>query len=455
MKKRFAAALAVLMAVAASAVAEDVIVLENGREARGRIVEETDAGVTLDIGGGKMFYAKSRIKEIRRDAPEPKPAAGAAPAPAPTDTREEYALLYQDGKRVGTRVFRATRMVDGFRFEEEVVFLDDKGLPDMQVRTTERADANLLPLAFQVRETSGESEHRMTSGEVRGGRLYLTVTKGGDKTIADEVLPAGARFPSAARELFLRDSKALAGKFTGQVFDTRDRRWRTTSYAEGGAKPVEENGAPLTLRVLARRRGDLVEHEWVDEKLVSHMSELNGDALRAIGSSVDVVGRVKRGDADRVTGPDSAARTTYAEAEGGWRIGKPDPSWTFEVPPVRGAGALLSVKNAPLFATVDVLQDTKAPADTTLERAAESLQRLCRTVAEDFRVVADGYTGEGPARIYWLEATATTKGEKTKTLAHVVVKNGKVYRLLAACPEGAFSAVRPEMEKILGSFAVE
>jgi hypothetical protein len=188
---------------------------------------------------------------------------------------------------------------------------------------------------------------------------------------------------------------------------------------------------------------------------VSHMSELNGDALRAIGSTVDVVGRVKQGDADRVTGPDSAARTTYSDPEGGWRIGKPDPSWTFEVPPVRGAGALLSVRNGPLFATVDVMQDAKAPADTTLERSAESLQRLCRTVAEDFRVVADGYTGEGAARVYWLEATATTKGEKTRTLAHVVIRGGKVYRLLAACPEGAFAAVRPEFEKILNSFATE
>lgn len=453
MRKLLAAAL--VLASATSALAEDVIVLENGREARGKIVEETDAGVTLDIGGGKMFYAKSRIKEIRRDAPEPKAAPAPPPAPNAADSREEYALLYQDGRRVGTRVFRAAKTPDGFRFEEEIVFLDAKGAPEMQVRTTERADANLLPLAFQVRETAGESEHRMTVGEVRGGRLYLNVTKAGEKSLSDEVLPAGARFPSAARELYLRDAKALGGKLTAQVFDTRDQRWRTTSYTESGGKPVEENGKAMTLRVVTRKRGDVVEHEWIDERLVSHMSELNGEALRAIGSTVDVIGRVRQGDADRVTGPDSAARTTYSDAEGGWRIGKPDPSWTFEVPPVRGAGALLSVRNAPLFASVDVLQDVKAPSGTTLERAAESLQRLCRSVAEDFRVVADGYVGEDAARIYWLEATATTKGEKTKTLAHIVIRKEKVYRLLAACPQGAFAALRPEMEKVLDSFVVE
>jgi hypothetical protein len=455
MRKHLAAALAFVLAAGPVAAAEDVIVLENGREARGRIVEETDAGVSLDIGGGKMFYAKSRIKEIRRDAPDPKPAAAAATPANPADSREEYGLLYQDGRRVGTRVFRVAKAADGFRFEEELVFLDAKGVPEMQVRTMERADANLLPLAFQVRESAGESEHKLTVGEVRGGRLYLVVTKQGEKSLSDEVLPAGARFPSAAREMFLRDSKALAGKLTAQVFDTRDQRWRTTAYAEGGTRPVVENGQAMTLRVVTRRRGDVNEREWVDDRLVSHMSELNGESLRSIGSTMDVVGRVRKGDTDRVTGPDSAARTVYADAEGGWKIGKPDPSWTFEVPPVRGAGALLSIRNAPLFASVDVLQDVKASPDTTLERAAESLQRLCRTVAEDFRVVADGYTGEGPARVYWLEATATTKGEKTKTLAHVVVRNGRVYRLLAACPEGAFATLRPELEKILGSFAVD
>ena len=42
-----------------------------------------------------------------------------------------------------------------------------------------------------------------------------------------------------------------------------------------------------------------------------------------------------------------------------------------------------------------------------------------------------------------------------KTLARVLVKNGRVYRLLAACPEGAFDALRPDFEKILDSFVVE
>jgi hypothetical protein len=453
--KRVVVALAVLLA-AATASAEDVLVLANGREARGKIVEETDAGVGLDVGAGKMFYPRAMVREIRRGTTQTPPSAPVAEAPEAADSREDYSLLYDDGRRVGTRTVRVAKTAAGFRFEEEVVLFDEKGEPSKRIHTTERCDAAFLPVSFQVRETAGESEHRMTIGELRGGRLYVTSVKSGEKTLRDEALPAeGARFPAAARELFLRNSAALGGKFEAKVYDLRDELWRTTSYAEAGTKPVEEGGAALTLRVVQRKRGDFVEREWVDARLRSHMAELSGERLRALGSTMDVVGRVKNGDGDRATGPESAARTRYVDADAGFRIGKPDPSWTFEPPAVRGGGALLSIRNAPLFASVDVFADVAAPADDTLERAAEALVRTCRAVAPDFRTVKEGFIGEGASRIWWCEATATTKGEKTKTLARVVLRKGATFRLLAACPEGAFDLLRPELEKILASFKPE
>src|SRR6185295_5221661 len=109
--------------------------------------------------------------------------------------------------------------------------------------TTEKCDPDFNPQSFQVRETSGESEHRMVQGEVRGGRLYVTSVKRGEKTLRDDALPnPDSRFPFAARELFLRETKALGGKLSMKVFDLKDELWRTTSYAEGGDKPVVEDG---------------------------------------------------------------------------------------------------------------------------------------------------------------------------------------------------------------------
>lgn len=443
-----------VLCLGTAALAEDVVVLDNGREAHGKIVEETEAGVKLDIGGGKMFYPRSKIREVRHGATESKPGDTAPPAPA-AESREEHALLYEDGRRAGTRVFRIAKTPEGWRFEEELVLFDDKGAPAVEVRTTERDDANFQPLAFQVRESAGDKGHRMVIGEVRGGRLYVSVSTNGDRKQQDGALPEGARLQFAAREVFLRDTRALGGKLDLPVYDLRDAVWRKTAYAEAGRKPLDADGKAVEVRVIVRTAGDVVEHEWIDEKLAGRMCEIGGEKLRALASTADVVSRMKRGDTERALGPDSAARTTYADPEGGWRIGKPDPSWTFEPPAVKGAGALLVVRNAPLFATVDVLRDPAAPQGVTVERAAESLQRLCRSVAPDFRVEKDGYLGEGPSRVYWLEASATTKGEKTRTLARVVVKGGKVWRLLAACPERAFESLRPDFEKILASFVAE
>jgi hypothetical protein len=448
-----AVAWVLVLGLAGLARAEDVIVLDNGREARGRIVEESDSGVRLDIGGGKMFYARARIREVRRDAaPAEKPAA-AQPEPTAAE-REEYALLYDDGRRVGTRTLRVAAGLEGFRFDEEIVVLDEKGAPLRQIRTTERDDVNLRPVSFQVRESSGETNHTLVVGEVRGGRLYLTSSKDGERRQEDRAVPADGRFAFGARELFLRESKALGGAADASVYDVREMRWRPVSYCEAGTKLLDEQGAPLTVRVLQRKRGELVEREWIDERLVTRMAELDGEKLRAMASTADVVGRVKRGDVDKVTGPDSSARVRYADAEQGFRIAKPDPSWTFEEP-AGGQGALVVIRNAPLFATVDVLRDLSAPADVTLERGSESLQRQCRAAAADFRVVKDGFQGEGAARSYWLEASATTKGEKTRTLARLVVQKGRVFRLLAACPAAAFDALRPDFEKILSSFALD
>ena len=445
----------VVLACASIGLAEDVLVLRNGREARGRIVEETDAGVRLDLGAGSMWYRRDQITEVRRGTPDndATPPATAAGRSADADTREEYALLYHDGRRVGTRTFRAARTPEGFRFEEEVVFLDEKGVPSLEIRTLERSGPGFEPLAFQVRESAGEASQRMVAGEVRSERLWLTVTKEGEKTKTDTALPTGARFPFGARELFLRESGALGGRLEASLYDTRDERWRPVAYEEGGSKRFESDGKSVEVRVVLRRRGDAVEHEWVDDRFAAWMAEINGEALRAMRSTADAVARVRAGETDKLTGPDSAARTRYADEGEGWSIGKPDPSWTFEEPEVRGAGALLSVRNEPLFASVDVLRDVAAPADVTLERSAEALQRLCRAIAPDFRVLRDGYVDSPAGRAYWMEASATTKGERTKTLARVHVVKGRVYRLLAACPESAFDVLRPDLERVLGSFA--
>ena len=440
---------------ASSALADDVLVLENGREAHGRIVEESDAGVSLEIGGGTMFYARRLIKEVRRGSPETKPAAAKQDAADASQVREECSLLYRDGRRAGTRVVRTMKTLTGFKFEEEVVLFDDAGAPKTEVRLTEHADAEYKPLSMQVRRATKDGDATLVAAEVRGGRVFVTTTQKGERKQRDEAVPDGGRFPFAAREKFLRDGKALGGRLAAPVLDARTMTWLATVYSDEGSKLLLERGATADLRVLTRKSGEVTEHEWVDDECRAHMCELDGEALRALLCDADALARVRRGDTERVTGPDSAARTRYVDAAEGWQIGKPDPSWTFEAPSSKSGGTLLSIRNTPLFAAVDVLCDGSAGREMTPERAAEAMKRVCRSIAPDFAVVAEGWRGEGAARVYWCEATATTKGEKTRTLANVLVRKGRVYRLLAACPDGAYVAAKPEFEKILASFSVE
>jgi hypothetical protein len=445
-----------LLLGAASAAADDAILLQNGREIRGRIVEESPESVKIDIGGGKMTYKRSQIREVRRESAVA-PAATSGPE-TPFDAaarREEPSVLYLDGERAGTRVLRTTKLPDGWLFEEEIRLLDEKGAPKLEVRTTERDDAQFRPLSFQVRETDGADEHRTVAGEVRAGRLYLVLTRKGEREKKDVAAADDARFPFAAREMFLRESKTLAGTFDGPVFDTRGAVFRPTSYREAAARPLRIEGRSLLARVIVRRRGDLVEREWLDRDGTAVIAEVSGSKMVAIASTGGAVERLRQGDTDRVTGADSAARTVYADKVRGWRIGKPDPTWTFEKPEAAAAGALLAVRNEPLFASVDVLTDPDALPRVTVDEASDALQHLCRTVAPDFRVEKDGWLERDGLPVYWMQATATTKGEKTRTLARVVVKDGTVFRLLAACPAAAFDQLRPDLETVLDSFHVE
>ncbi len=447
--------LTLLFAVASDARAEDTLILHNGREIKGTVLEADEDHVKLGIGGGSITYPRSIVKEIVRGEASSDGSSTGAPTPAaePAEpAREEHALLYIDGKRGGTRVFRALERVGGFQFEERVTFLDAEGKPALEVFTVERCDADFLPTLLQVQESAPGGDTSLLRVEVLGERASVETKKKGKTETTMIAMPKEARFPLAAREFFLRESAALSGVFAAMAYDSRSRRFELVRYTEGGEKTVEIEKNSVRVRVVKRKRGGREEVEWIGPDLAAHMSELNGPSLRAMAAQPGVLEAVRGGDQDRVTGPDSAARTRYADPVAGFAIGKPDPSWTFEEPAIPGAAALVTVRSRPLGASVDVMREEAPPSGVTVERAAESLQRLLRLHSKDFRVRRDGYEDVEGARRYWMEATATTKGENTRTLAHLYVRDGRVFRLLAACPAAAFEVVRPEFEKILATF---
>ncbi len=435
--------------------AEDVLVLDDGKRVRGWIVAEEEDRVRLAVDGGEIWYPRSRIARVDRDDDATARRTDETTVPA-ADRRTEHALLLSGEARAGVREFRVRRKGEGFQFEETVVFFDEDGRPTLDVHTVERCDAKFRPLYFQVREISPDGTRSLIVGQVSGDRLELRRAAAGSEEASREELPEGARFPFGAREMFLRRAATLGGKFEAPVFDTRDQRWRTIRYEDEGEQPVEVAGETVHARLVRRARGDRVERDWVDETFASHVLELNGSALRAVRIPSEVFGRVRGGDTHRPLDPDGEDGDLWRDPVLGFEIRKPGPIWRFELPRTGAGGALLAISHDRLFSSVDLLLDPVTTTDSseraTLERAAAALRRHCAATAPDFKILRDGFEDGTSGRRYWFEATATTKGERTKTLARVVILRGRVYRLLAAAPASGFDAVVEDLRGVLDSF---
>lgn len=437
--------------------ADDVLVLQNGREIRGRVVEDRPDAVKIDIGGGKMTFRRDQIREVRLERAA-EAAGGTAGEPTelgtdPAARREETAVLYVDGERAGTRTVRATRLPDGFLFEEEIRLVDAAGAQRLELRTTERDDLQFRPLTFQVRETDAAGTPRTFSGEVRGGRVHLTYAKGGEKEKRE--VPAGddVRFPFAAREMFLRETKALGGRFAATVFDFRDATLREITYREGGVRPIRVEDRETEARIVVRRRGDRTEREWIGPDGTAVLAELDGPAMLAVATTRKQAARPDDGAAPRAAAAGSFARMRHVDPVGGWRIDKPDATWTFERAGAAASGVVLAVRNEPLSASVEVSTDLSSQR-TKVEDAAEAFERSCRAASPDFEVVKDGWLDRDGLRSWRIEATATTDGRPMRTLARVIVRDGRAWRLVATAPAAGFEALRAELESVLDSFVV-
>lgn len=446
------------------AVADDVLVLTNGRTVSGRIVEETDEAVALEIGGGRVWYPRSRISEVRRDGGDGGERAAAGGEETGDDgeseatvhgalLRESYGLVYDGDERRGVRELRIHRTdAGGLRLEERLVFAPgpDEAAPRV-VQTVEHVDRAYRPVTWLFRDTGGDRPLRV-EGSVQGEELVLDANVAGRKLARRLALDADVRFRLAAREFFLEESETLGGELRVRIPDARTLALRPVALREGPRRKVLPLDDVVEARTLTFRTGDDVLRDWVLADGSSYLLDLPEGGHRVLWATAGLATAVRDGTAGDVTGPDSAARRRYEDEARGWSIGKPDPTWLFEEPLATGGGALLVVRSEALSASVDVLRDPSPPEGVTLDRAGEALQRLCRTLAADFRVRGERVVEGVEPAFYEVEAVATRKGQRVFTLGRVVLHEGQVYRLLAACPEGWEDAVRPDLERILDSF---
>lgn len=452
----------VLIAIAAgpAAFAEDTIVLTNGNEVRGRIVSEDEDAVKIDIGGGKMTFRRSQIAEVRREKP-PEATPGAAPVDAAENlapARDEHAVLYTDGARSGTLTTRVRRETQAFVVESERAEFGPAGDIVRTVRTIERSDLEFRPVSLSVRTTEilgGKESFRSVAAEVRSGRIYVTTTIDGERSKSEAACPAEPRFAGAGREMFLRRSRALGGRFEASVFDPATLRFASVTWVEGGVRPVVVAGKSDTVRVVRRVRDGATGDEWVRPDLTTLLSDLDGGTTRALGSDARTVTLLRSGASDAAAALDAAARTTWRDDDARWTIRKPDPSWTFGSPASRADGRRLAVRNEATKALVEVSLDPLADARTTPQRAAESLQKGLRTSLEELRPEKDGFIERGGRRILQITGTARDARGPLVVVLRIVQTEKATHRLVASAPATGFEAIRGDVERLLDSFRAD
>ena len=178
----------------------DVIVFKTGGQQVGKIVEETETHVVMEVEGvGKVTYSRVKIKEIQRKGPQPDPGKKGERGEL---LRFEDCFVWSGDRRIGTRSVRIRRMPDGtLRLEERTVFYDAKGVEEARIFLDEHTDATLEPKSFVYRvQTKDGSPLRTVRGTVRDGSIHLSTSLPGKRDSSVQRLPEGVRFPLSARE---------------------------------------------------------------------------------------------------------------------------------------------------------------------------------------------------------------------------------------------------------------
>lgn len=274
--------LCALLLFAAAVLAGDVVHLRNGGTLRGRVVSETDDGIVIDLGTGRMAVKRDQIRLIERGARE------GEPRPVVTRRDEWFLVLHRD-KVTGWRRLVHTERQGRVTVEERTVFFRPGGGDDTDVRRVETATRDGRPLEFLLMETYG-SRMELVSGTFARGAWTVRVTRdGATRTQGLDLedgwvlaLPAWSRFLATAKPgetrkiraldlrslrphefLLQRDDDALppagddarpchAFRLTGDV-----RRARAFYRPGEGSVAVELNGTKLVARRTTRARVEL------------------------------------------------------------------------------------------------------------------------------------------------------------------------------------------------------
>lgn len=429
----------------------DVIVFKNGGRQEGKIVEETDEHVVIDVEGvGRITYARSKVKEIQRSEPGPDlPEKGERGE----ITRIEDSFVWSGDRRRGTRSLRVRRMEDGsLRLEERIFYYDTEGNQEARIFLDEHTDATLEPKSLVYRElTKDGSALRSIRATVEGGSMHLSISLPGERTESDYSLPEGVRFPLSAREQVFREHKRIKGDYEIAVYDPRKENFYRYTFTVLPSRKENWEGELVDVAVIRRRRaGHEAEEIWLNPAGHVLMEQLNGPGVVAIRTTAERLRAYREGRKVEASAEEARATPLFVHPEAGFRITKPGMSW--ELRKVGGAtGKVLELQYQPCFAYVDVFVKEGVPEGGLLASLAVQMEKDFRKASEDFEKESDGFLKVAGLDACRIVATSTNKGEALKSELVGFLHGDRTWYVVLAAPTKYFDDARKEFAQILAS----
>lgn len=432
--------LGVLLLLCGLAVAGDLVHMRNGRVLKGRVVEESDATVVLDVGGGRVTLQRSDVRLVER--------GGTRRGPGKVVTRrDEWFLVLHRDKLVGWRRLVHTETAERVHVEERTVFFRPGGGDDVDIRRVEIADAQGRPLEFLLSETYGRAAETV-SGQVIDGTATVRVMRDGKLKVRSLKMPKGWTLALPAWSRFLPRAKP-GERRTITALDLRRLRPVQLVMTRG----VDAAPGSRTLQLAGDFRPA---REFYRPGEGSLSVELNGSSLiarRATREKVDLARRAHAAptplsmhEAMRYPFHSRPKSLTSYQVQAGLAMTAPDAAW---IPTIadRGEGLVLSFEKVSLFASVEAfLYPTAKDLDGCVRQALARLRLEAPKLKPTGRATPTKVAGR-PARL--IELAGRHRGERLHCIAAVVSAKTRYVLLLGAAPEQWWKWARKDFDAFL------
>lgn len=434
-------------------VGQDVVRLKTGALLEGTIIEQDETSVTIAFEGGSMALQRTQIAEIKVSrSPDRAATKKALLTLSRFPDHQSFHFLYRDGRRVGYRTIEMRREakdgVPGYTLMDRLVFLPRAGAtPDVDLAVSEFVDAELRPIRFQHRMSSGTSG-RVVEGSREGLSLVMKERLGGALNESTALFRKDVQFPGMLLRRLASEPPPEGAYPQFTMFRPREVDFGRMSLRRR-IERVSLRGRVRDVLVFRRQEGDRELETWLDMSGHVVREELGSTHLVSLRAPKAEVLGYARGE--EIEGGDLGLE--FIHEPSGFRVLRPDLAW--EVTPGAREGAIVSMLRPGMRATIDVLRIDDVAKDATEEGVAMRVLARMERHADDIRIEGPYPTRLGARKALRFEVECMRRGTRLKTLGAIVLDGrGHGFVILCAAPELDFVTAKPSFIEMLDTIRI-